>query len=591
MPCAHVPRTILRRRGGVAARRLLRHLADHHVRREYRHRSARRGVRSRYVTAAGGVLLIVLIAFIAPLGRLANAIPAPVVGGTAIIVFSDHRRRWASTCCARSSCGTTATCSLWPHRARLGPAADRGARPLQQVPADAAAPARQRPRHGHAHGGALQHRLPSPGATLGADSRPGAAEHRRRGAPPPCTVEAVVMRTAHGACTHRRRSRPTSCCWCPTRSMLRDGPRRGHAVVVAAGRFREVGPAEALIARNPHLDPARACPATLLMPGFIDAHHHLTPGVRQVARLRRAVGDLPPHLGAAGTEPRCRTRVYLAAKLAALNRCAAASRPWSMPAPAPRRDIGCDRRCAPREAGLRCVLGLICNDLGGRGRLAIAHHSRVRPRRISRAGTADGADPSRRSRSPSPRPRATPCSHGISARCAEAGVLFQTHVNEHLVAVERSLVQRGLRPLEHLASPRRAGTASAARPCHARHAGRAGHAARHRHRRRLQSGRDAVEGQCRSARGDDGRTRHPLRHRHRRHPQRTPSAWSMRPKRRSGSPSASASGDFSCGGGWTLARSRHPCWGGGGRTRRHHRRDRAGQGGRLPAPRSRPCRR
>lgn len=44
-------------------------------------------VRSRYVTAAAGVLLIV-VAFFAPLGRLANAIPAPVVGGTAIIIFS-----------------------------------------------------------------------------------------------------------------------------------------------------------------------------------------------------------------------------------------------------------------------------------------------------------------------------------------------------------------------------------------------------------------------------------------------------------------------------------------------------------------------
>ena len=44
-------------------------------------------VRSRYVTATGGALLI-LVAFLAPLGRLANAIPAPVVGGTAIIVFS-----------------------------------------------------------------------------------------------------------------------------------------------------------------------------------------------------------------------------------------------------------------------------------------------------------------------------------------------------------------------------------------------------------------------------------------------------------------------------------------------------------------------
>jgi cytosine/adenosine deaminase-related metal-dependent hydrolase len=35
---------------------------------------------------------------------------------------------------------------------------------------------------------------------------------------------------------------------------------------------------------------------------------------------------------------------------------------------------------------------------------------------------------------------------------AERGVVFQTHVNEHLASVERSLVARGLRPLEHLDS-------------------------------------------------------------------------------------------------------------------------------------------
>ena len=45
------------------------------------------GVRSRYVTAMAGLILLV-IALIAPFGRLANAIPAPVVGGTALIVFA-----------------------------------------------------------------------------------------------------------------------------------------------------------------------------------------------------------------------------------------------------------------------------------------------------------------------------------------------------------------------------------------------------------------------------------------------------------------------------------------------------------------------
>jgi uracil-xanthine permease len=45
------------------------------------------GVRSRYVTATCGAMLVVL-ALLAPLGHIVAAIPAPVVGGTAIIVFS-----------------------------------------------------------------------------------------------------------------------------------------------------------------------------------------------------------------------------------------------------------------------------------------------------------------------------------------------------------------------------------------------------------------------------------------------------------------------------------------------------------------------
>ncbi|OXI78936.1 nucleobase:cation symporter [Burkholderia sp. AU33423] len=45
------------------------------------------GVRSRYVTAAAGAILII-IALFAPLARLAYAIPAAVVGGTALVVFA-----------------------------------------------------------------------------------------------------------------------------------------------------------------------------------------------------------------------------------------------------------------------------------------------------------------------------------------------------------------------------------------------------------------------------------------------------------------------------------------------------------------------
>ncbi|VTU30505.1 Uric acid transporter UacT [Variovorax sp. SRS16] len=44
-------------------------------------------VRSRYVTATAGAILI-LVALSAPLGRLFNAIPSAVVGGTAMVVFA-----------------------------------------------------------------------------------------------------------------------------------------------------------------------------------------------------------------------------------------------------------------------------------------------------------------------------------------------------------------------------------------------------------------------------------------------------------------------------------------------------------------------
>ena len=45
------------------------------------------GVKSRFVTAAAGVILV-LIALFAPVSRLASALPGPVVGGTAVIVFA-----------------------------------------------------------------------------------------------------------------------------------------------------------------------------------------------------------------------------------------------------------------------------------------------------------------------------------------------------------------------------------------------------------------------------------------------------------------------------------------------------------------------
>lgn len=45
------------------------------------------GVRSRFVTATAGVILI-LLGIVAPIARLIDAVPAPVVGGTALVVYA-----------------------------------------------------------------------------------------------------------------------------------------------------------------------------------------------------------------------------------------------------------------------------------------------------------------------------------------------------------------------------------------------------------------------------------------------------------------------------------------------------------------------
>jgi cytosine/adenosine deaminase-related metal-dependent hydrolase len=198
----------------------------------------------------------------------------------------------------------------------------------------------------------------------------------------------------------------------PDHLMLRDGPAAGHAVHVAGGRFRDVGPADAL-ARHPHLTPL-PLPGKLLMPGMIDAHHHLTQSFGKSLAygepseiFRRVWVPLESSLDD--------EFVYLASKLAALESlrggfttvCDAGTR-----APG---DIGAVA-AAVQEAGLRCVLGLICNDGGNDSSAA----DREAIRRTPHASCGSGR--TRRwciPRSPSrcPRPPPTRCSPACR-RCA-----------------------------------------------------------------------------------------------------------------------------------------------------------------------------
>lgn len=234
----------------------------------------------------------------------------------------------------------------------------------------------------------------------------------------------------------------------PEHTLLKTGCETGQAVLVRAGVIADVGPREAVCQRNGDLA-AHEQPGHLVMPGFIDAHHHLTQSFGKALAFgepseifRRIWVPLEGSLDAAG--------IYLASKLAALESLRGGFTTVVDAGTRSEADVAAVAR-ATREAGLRCVLGFICNDIGaaagGRDTETILRAAQAHLCRFD----ADGlVHPSLAISIPEVATDAM--LHRVSHLAAEAGAIFQTHVNEHLVAVERSLVDRGLRPLEHLAA-------------------------------------------------------------------------------------------------------------------------------------------
>ncbi len=233
----------------------------------------------------------------------------------------------------------------------------------------------------------------------------------------------------------------------PEHLMLRAGPVRDHAVLIEDGRFRDVGPAALLAARYPHLVPV-ALPGKLLMPGMIDAHHHLTQSFGKSLAygepseiFRRVWVPLESSLD--------EEFVHLSAKLAALESLRGGFTTVCDAGTRAKGDIGAVA-AATRDAGLRCVLGLICNDGGNASEAGERRRLLQQAERFLADWSADAlVHPSLAISVPEA--ASDEMLAKVSALCAQAGALFQTHVNEHLASVERSVVQRGLRPLELLA--------------------------------------------------------------------------------------------------------------------------------------------
>jgi cytosine/adenosine deaminase-related metal-dependent hydrolase len=161
---------------------------------------------------------------------------------------------------------------------------------------------------------------------------------------------------------------------------------------------------------------------------------------------------------------------------------------------------------------VRCVLGRICNDDGSRHAAVLAEAERFL------GGSTALLHPSLAVSIPEVATDAM--LHAASRLCAEAGAVFQVHVNEHLASVERSLVARGLRPLQHLDAAGALGPQALLAHCTMlvpdemlllRDSGCAG---------RDQSGREPVERQRGGADRPAGGLEGPPRPRHRRHAQR-----------------------------------------------------------------------
>ncbi|MGI5351313.1 amidohydrolase family protein [Streptomyces sp. CA-250714] len=219
----------------------------------------------------------------------------------------------------------------------------------------------------------------------------------------------------------------------PDRVLLPKGVVKDHAVLVKKGVFRDIGSTARLTAAHPHLDPVRL-EGHLLMPGFVDAHHHLT----QSFGKAQAFGQ-PSEIFKTVWEPLEHAldeeTAELAAKLAALESLRGG---FTTVADAGTRapvDVAALAK-GTEAAGIRCVLGKVVSD----GKGGEEHLERWDGHPLVHPSLAI----------PVPENATEKVLKRTAQLCADAGAVFQIHVNEHLAAVERSLKSVGRRPLDHL---------------------------------------------------------------------------------------------------------------------------------------------
>lgn len=231
----------------------------------------------------------------------------------------------------------------------------------------------------------------------------------------------------------------------PDLTLLPEGARRGHAVLVEDGHIRDVGPADGFQALEV---PRVPLPGRLLMPGFIDAHHHLTQSFGK-SLVFGEPSEIFKRVWVPMEQFMDEDAIETATRLAAWESLRGGFTTVADAGTRASADVGL-LADATSSVGLRCVLGVICNDLQGGTQVASrADIERLARKHLTRWHDHDLVHPSLAISIPEA--ATDEVLVAVTKLARDASVCFQTHLNEHLAAVERSLVATGHRPLQRLA--------------------------------------------------------------------------------------------------------------------------------------------
>ncbi len=230
----------------------------------------------------------------------------------------------------------------------------------------------------------------------------------------------------------------------PDKVLLPDGVRSGLGVRVERGMITDVGPVDAFAGEAL---PVMPLPRRLLMPGFVDAHHHVTQTFGKSLVFgepseifKRVWVPMERHMDAKAIDVATRLAAWESLRGGFTTVADAGTRATVG------MEIVAD---AIAEVGLRCVLGAICNDLqGGRTVMSKEQILQLARHHLTRWDGHALIHPSLAISIPEA--ASDEVLVAVTHLSREARVPFQTHLNEHLAAVERSLVTTNLRPLQRL---------------------------------------------------------------------------------------------------------------------------------------------